>query len=79
MSRNNPIPVKLRERFKAHMDAHNNDDLPDGAWFAVLEDAAEEFFIKFRLQRGDPNSAAHQYLRMLPDATEVQGTDGGER
>jgi hypothetical protein len=45
------------------MDAHDNDDLPDGAWFQVLEDAAEQF-MKDNKIRGDANDATHQYLSM---------------
>lgn len=31
------IPARLRDEFLAAMDAANNDYLPDGAWFSVLE------------------------------------------
>lgn len=61
---NNPIPVRMRPDFLAHMDAHNMDDLPDGAWFQVLEDAAAEFIKRNRLRFVDENTATHQYLRM---------------
>ena len=30
-----PVPVKLREKFTKHMEAHDFDDLPYGAWFAA--------------------------------------------
>lgn len=33
---------KKQECF-AYMDAHNNQDAPDGAWQAMLEDAVEMF------------------------------------
>lgn len=59
-----PIPKHLLNEFVAHMAAHDNDDLPDGAWFAVLEEAAEQFMAIRRL-RGDRNDAAHQYVRAL--------------
>ena len=67
MSLNNPIPVRLRPKFFAHMAAHDNDDLPDGAWFANLEAAAEQFMKQHKLNGRwqDPNSAAHQYIRSL--------------
>jgi hypothetical protein len=64
MSANNPIPVRLRDEFVAHMDANNDESAPDGAWFQRLVDAAEEFFIQKRLQHGDPHSATHQYIRL---------------
>lgn len=68
MSRNNPIPVRLRADFKAHMEAHDFDDLSDGAWFATLETAAQQFIDKHRLRFADNNSAAHQYLRMQEES-----------
>lgn len=40
---NCPIPKKHRDAFVAHMQAHDIDDLPDGAWLAVLTDAARAF------------------------------------
>lgn len=46
------------------MEAHDWDDLPDGAWFANLEDAAERFCKNYKLHFACRNSAAHQYLRM---------------
>lgn len=64
MSKNNPIPVGLREEFKAYMEASENDDLPDGAWFAVLEDAAGWFMKQHKIKHGDAHDAAHQYIRM---------------
>ena len=32
-----------------HMEAHDFDDLPDGAWFYCLEQAAQEFLNKYNL------------------------------
>ena len=61
MRKNNPIPKRLLADFMGYMAAAENDDLPDGAWFAVLEGAAEDFMGTHRL-RGCPNSATHQYL-----------------
>ena len=67
MSRNNPIPQALRTEFFAYMAAHDNDDLPDGAWFFALECAAEEYMKRHKLtgRWQCPNSAAHQYVRSL--------------
>lgn len=59
-----PIPVRLRDEFFAFMDSRDQDDLPDGAWFAVLEESAEEFCKKHRLKWADRNDAAHQYIDM---------------
>lgn len=61
MSKNRPIPARLEDKFKAHMDAHNLDSLPDGAWFATLEAAAADFMRSHRLH-GCENNATHQYL-----------------
>jgi hypothetical protein len=58
-----PIPKAHQGAFKAYMDAHDNDELPDGAWFQVLEVAAEQF-MKDNKIRGDANDAVHQYLEM---------------
>ena len=65
MSANNPIPARLRPKFQAFMAARDNADLPDGAWFAVLEQSAQEFIDKHRLKWACNNSAAHQYIRMV--------------
>jgi hypothetical protein len=43
------------------MDAHDHDELPDGAWFAILETAAESFMEANKI-RGDKNDAVHQWL-----------------
>ena len=57
----NPIPNAMKAEFMSYMDAADDDDAPDGAWFQMLEDAAEAFMAKHKL-RGHPNDAAHQYL-----------------
>lgn len=64
MSRNNPIPVRLRAKFVAHMDEADLDDLPDGAWFAVQEEAAQQFIDGHNLKFADATSAVHQWLRL---------------
>lgn len=66
----NPIPVRLRGEFQGFMDAHNIDDLPDGAWWCHLEEAAETFIKQKKLKWADSNGAVHQYLKML-GATEI--------
>ena len=47
-----PIPQEHRDAFVAHMEAHDFDDLPDGAWFAVLVDAAREFMTYNSIKHG---------------------------
>ena len=65
MSRANPIPVKLREKFAAHMATHDDPDAPDGAWFARLESAADTFMHTHGLNQPwhCRNAATHQYQR----------------
>lgn len=65
MSRNytmGPIPVSKFPEFLAHMDAADDDDLPDGAWFAVMEETAAAFMRHNRI-KGCENSAAHQWVQ----------------
>ena len=57
----NPIPKHLMPEFVGHMEAHDFDDMPDGAWFATLESAAQQFMDQHKL-KGCNNDAAHQYL-----------------
>lgn len=59
-----PIPVRLRPAFVAHMEPHDLDDLPDGAWFANLEAAALRFIQRNGLKWADENDAVHQYLKL---------------
>jgi hypothetical protein len=58
------IPSKIRDEFIGYMDVANDDDAPDGAWFAMLECAAEEFMRKNRVHWGDGNDGAHYYLEL---------------
>lgn len=55
------IPEHLYQEFMGFMGAHDNDELPDGAWWCTLEQAAEQFIAKHGL-KADANSATHQYL-----------------
>lgn len=59
---NGPIPQRLHDEFLVFMDEADQDDLPDGAWFAFLEEAAAEFMEQHGL-RGCPNSATHQWVQ----------------
>lgn len=56
-----PIPERLKDEFVGYMEAFDIDDLPDGAWFAVLEEGAWKFMKSHKL-KGCENTAAHQYL-----------------
>lgn len=55
------IPERLKDEFIGYMQAFDMDDLPDGAWFAVLEEEAWKF-MKRRNIKGDSNTATFQYL-----------------
>lgn len=63
MSNHNPIPPKLQDEFVGYVSGADDPDAPDGAWFAMLEDASRQFMENHNL-RGDENYAAHQYLRL---------------
>ncbi|MDE2467782.1 MAG: hypothetical protein KGL35_03335 [Bradyrhizobium sp.] len=62
MPTQHPIPDELYDEFDAYMEAHNNHDLPDGAWFQCLQDAAEKFIELHGIQGADALDATHQYL-----------------
>lgn len=59
----NPIPPRLINEFRGYMDAAEQPDLPDGAWFQVMDDAARDFMRRYNL-RGDPFDAREQYFRI---------------
>lgn len=61
-----PIPAHLLSEFRGYMDAADDDDAPDGAWFQMLEDAAHDFMAAHKL-RGCANDAAHQYISMCAE------------
>jgi hypothetical protein len=58
---NYPIPEHLKDDFVGYMSVMDKDELPDGAWWCVLEDSAIEFMKEHKL-KGDSNTATHQYL-----------------
>lgn len=65
MNETKPIPATLKDEFIGHMqDSYDDDDAPDGAWFARLEDDAREFMRRHKL-RGDENDAVHQLLNWI--------------
>lgn len=69
MSRNNnPIPTADRQDFFAAMAAIETEaaGLADSYW--LMLDAAEEFMVARRYQRGDPVGALKQYRRMKAEA-----------
>jgi hypothetical protein len=51
----------LEELFGA-LDFNNNDDLPDGAWWQVLEDTVD-FFNDANGTNYEPNEMVHQWVQ----------------
>ena len=61
-----PVPASLTDEFLGYMSASEQHDVPDGAWFQILEDAARSFLRSHGL-KVDANDAAHQYLRLCSE------------
>ena len=59
------LPEDLIDEFMGFMAAHDNDDLPDGAWFQCLQDAAEFFIGLHHLKGFDENDLAHFYISKI--------------
>ncbi len=57
------IPVGLRAKFHAWMEAHNIDSMSDGAWFYTLEQAGNQFCEDHNITYMDGNDCAHYYLK----------------
>lgn len=70
-----PIPAAKFAQFDAAMRAADNDDLSDGAWFAVLEETAKHFMRVNRI-KGCCNDATHQWLNNLRAAQAEGGGNG---
>lgn len=62
-----PIPKFMFAEFCAALDAADDDDLPDGAWWQMLEDTAAQFMKTHNL-RGCPNSATHRWVEFRSKA-----------
>jgi hypothetical protein len=54
------------EDLVAFMAPYDMDDLPDGAWFHLLEEAAEKYIKETGIKGWDENSLAHYYLNNKP-------------
>lgn len=67
MSRSNPIPTRDRQAFFAAMSAIEDGSVASDDIFWQLLDAAEEFMLAKRYQRGDPLAALKQYRRLKAD------------
>lgn len=63
MSGENPIPEKHHIEFVAFVEPMDDESLPDGAWWAVLEETCGMFMEEYSIE-GDPFEAVHQYLRL---------------
>lgn len=73
------IPVRLRDEFVAAMDAADDDNLPDGAWFQKLEETAKRFIRRKKLQFIHANDAVHQWVKIkkaeLEKTNDAQNTE----
>ena len=66
MSHNNPIPIRHRDAFKAHMLRNDRPSASAAMRALELQDAASEFCsLHDKLRFSDPVKAVGQYLRML--------------
>lgn len=66
----------LHDALLASLEAADNDDLPDGAWWQVLEDAVT-FFNEAHSTNFDPNDTVHKYLgASLVGADKVNSAGG---
>jgi hypothetical protein len=73
-----PIPERLKHEFIGYMQAgYDDDDAPDGAWFARMEDDARDFMRQHRL-RGEENDAVHQLLGWMESAENQLREDDGD-
>ncbi len=53
---------KMTSELRAFMATHDDDDAPDGAWWAKLEDSVV-FWNETHNTRLDPFETVHAYLR----------------
>lgn len=56
-------PIEVPDGFADYIDAWNNDDLPDGAWWAMLEEGVDSYNKEFGTSI-DGNDGVHAYLRL---------------
>lgn len=70
------IPAHLHDEFMAYMSAHDDDSLPDGAWFQMLEDGAAEFLRSHKLP-GHPNDAVLHFFDSDDARMKAARTGGG--
>ena len=61
--------LKENAEFIGFMAANDHDDAPDGAWFAMLEQAGEEWLLLHPERGLDGNDLAHIYLSTLAAAS----------
>lgn len=53
---------RLKLELYAYLDAFNDESAPDGARFAMLEEAAERFFSERKI-KADPNTWVHKWIQ----------------
>ena len=54
---------RLRPEFMAFMDAHDDQDLPPGAWQGIMVSAAEAFILDNKLRWVDPDNAWLDWIK----------------
>ena len=58
-----PIPENLMDELNGYLSlVYEDSDLPDGAWFAMLEEDCREF-MNIHGINGNENDAVHQFLQ----------------
>ena len=70
MSHNNPIPIRHRDEFRAHMQRNDRPGASPAMRALELQDASNEFCNQHdKLRFADPVKAVGQYLRMVDPLT----------
>ncbi len=66
------LTVDQTHAFMGYMDAHNDEDLPDGAWFAMLEEGAGSFIEQEGISTIDSHDLVNYYLKLLSNRPEEE-------
>ncbi len=66
--------MEKNDELYAHIDCMNDDDLPDGAWWAMLEEGVRNYN-EANGTNFDPFEGVHAYLRAKGDSIPVDNDD----
>ena len=69
MSHNNPITIRHRDEFRAHMQQHDRPGVSPATRIFDLEDAALSFIHYHGMHFVKTKKAVGQYLRMIEQLT----------